>query len=357
MMNPVTTMTEQQAQDDFEATFNRAINGETVLIQRDGGRGVCMNQPKQIKIVDGEKDVLIHIEEQNENYVQDLCDAIAKLSKTNADKIVQGFSIPYMPEKITGRASNLTKAFAYEMKCNFKSVCEYYGDSYQKATEVIVFEYYRGYFETSEWYRLARENGLINKGFTDGYCDETTFFCDGVFEIFDDLKVLKRIEDNLKGIIDVQALKEADYGDKFLDSVCCVAASYAFHVADMHLEKDLKLSLNYLCLAHRLVVLGFSDVVLQGQHHEDKREKTLRSKTMLAAKHAKDPKQAAKIQIKELWLDWQAHPYKFESAAQFATHCMMNLTEPNGARTFETSRQIETWCTTWKKEQNKTPSA
>ncbi|MGB5109665.1 MAG: hypothetical protein WBO07_07830 [Formosimonas sp.] len=75
------------------------------------------------------------------------------------------------------------------------------------------------------------------------------------------------------------------------------------------------------------------------------------------ALHAKGAKGKAKVQIKTMWLDWQANKHKFESAAQFAVYCMMNVKAENGAQIFETSGQIERWCTQWKKEQNNTASA
>ena len=86
------------------------------------------------------------------------------------------------------------------------------------------------------------------------------------------------------------------------------------------------------------------------------REKALR-------KHAIDPKQQAKKEIKEEYLEWQAmpekeHKAKYRSAAKFASVMRDTHTDKkSGLPYFDNPRKIEQWCTEWKKELKNTHPA
>ena len=86
------------------------------------------------------------------------------------------------------------------------------------------------------------------------------------------------------------------------------------------------------------------------------REKALR-------KHAIDPKQQAKKEIKEEYLEWQAMPEnerkaKYRSAAKFASVMRDTHTDKkSGLPYFDNPRVIERWCTEWKKELKNTHPA
>ena len=84
---------------------------------------------------------------------------------------------------------------------------------------------------------------------------------------------------------------------------------------------------------------------------------------MAHAKHSKDPKQQAKKEIKEEYLEWQAMPEKernakYRSAAKFASVMRDTHTDKkSGLPYFDSPRVIERWCTEWKKELKNTHPA
>ena len=87
---------------------------------------------------------------------------------------------------------------------------------------------------------------------------------------------------------------------------------------------------------------------------------TKRASSMAMAKHASDPKQGYKAEIKELWIEWQAlnNPNeRYRSAAAFANDMMSKYHDPHDSNTPQSARVIERWCTEWKKEQKNTHPA
>lgn len=62
------------------------------------------------------------------------------------------------------------------------------------------------------------------------------------------------------------------------------------------------------------------------------------------AKHAADPKQAAKQQVRECWDAWQKKPTQYKSKSAFARD-MLDKYE-----SLESQRVIERWCKEWESE-------
>ena len=63
------------------------------------------------------------------------------------------------------------------------------------------------------------------------------------------------------------------------------------------------------------------------------------------ARYADDPKQLAKIEVKESWIRWQSDPGSYRSKAEFA-FSMVNVHEP----TLISTKVIERWCTEWERD-------
>ena len=91
--------------------------------------------------------------------------------------------------------------------------------------------------------------------------------------------------------------------------------------------------------------------------------KKYNAKTGAIVKRSKDPKQQAKKEIKEEYLEWQAMPEKernakYRSAAKFASVMRDTHTDKkSGLPYFDNPRKIEQWCTEWKKELKNTHPA
>ena len=91
--------------------------------------------------------------------------------------------------------------------------------------------------------------------------------------------------------------------------------------------------------------------------------KKYNAKTGAIVKRSKDPKQRAKEEIKEEYLEWQAMPEKernakYRSAAKFASVMRDTQTDiKSGLPYFDSPRVIERWCTEWKKELKNTHPA
>lgn len=67
------------------------------------------------------------------------------------------------------------------------------------------------------------------------------------------------------------------------------------------------------------------------------------SRNAVAAKLARDPKQAAKAQAYKLWQDWQLGSARFKSGAEFARHVVEVLPA------IESTKVVERWVTQWRK--------
>ena len=112
------------------------------------------------------------------------------------------------------------------------------------------------------------------------------------------------------------------------------------------------------CLYFSAIVMGQLQIN-RIKHISQKRH----SSQMAHAKHSKDPKQQAKKEIKEEYLEWQAmpekeHKAKYRSAAKFASVMRDTHTDKkSGLPYFDNPRKIEQWCTKWKKELKNTHPA
>lgn len=121
------------------------------------------------------------------------------------------------------------------------------------------------------------------------------------------------------------------------------------------LEENNK-SLNFLCKSftyHGETMAKIDNTIL----------KKYNAKTGAIVKRSKDPKQRAKEEIKEEYLEWQAMPEKernakYRSAAKFASVMRDTQTDKkSGLPYFDSPRVIERWCTEWKKELKNTHPA
>lgn len=117
-----------------------------------------------------------------------------------------------------------------------------------------------------------------------------------------------------------------------------------------------KKALRYLCFGSE--IWGEYQSVLS-----DALRKQIRAISMAHTKHSRDPKQQAKKEIKEEYLDWQAMPEnerkaKYKSTAKFASVMRDTHTDKkSGLPYFDSPTRIERWCTEWKKEQKNTHPA
>lgn len=61
-------------------------------------------------------------------------------------------------------------------------------------------------------------------------------------------------------------------------------------------------------------------------------------------RHAEDPKQAAKQQVRECWELWQKEPARYKSKSAFARDMLAKFDD------LESQRVIERWCKEWESE-------
>lgn len=80
------------------------------------------------------------------------------------------------------------------------------------------------------------------------------------------------------------------------------------------------------------------------------RVQSAQGKRAAEARHAKDPKQAAKKNVKDCWLAWQRNPARYKGKAKFARDMLEKYPD------LENNRVIEDWCRDWEREALLEPS-
>lgn len=306
-----------------------------------------------VLLLDNGERILIKIQTSDTKQEYLTHEAIVVLSKRNAEKLASNFLIPYMPEFITGQPKHLKGAFAHEMKITFERLGQYKCEITKNVIAIVMTEYYREYFATNEWYRLARENEIINPFFSDGYCNETTFFADGVSEIVGSLSVCEKIKTKLKSELD---LNTPTSGNEFDIWLCLLISTYAYHVADSLLISDRDLALNYICLAHSAEVYGSITSMIVFKDEDFKLDKSNRARELAQIRHKKDPKQMIKNEAEKIYKDWKTGKFTFTGKADFARFIQSRHKDENDEPIIKDLKTItDNWCREFE-EKNTTPA-
>jgi hypothetical protein len=295
--------------------------------------------------------VEIEIEKKHSNEkIYTIHNAIESLAESNTKKFIEAFELPYKVN-FTKPFRRLKNSLKYEAEHSIKQAEECLNkDEISQLIDIVMTQYHAAIFRNNEWYRLAKENSILRTDFSDNYCDETTFFQDGILESFIGVtKQTNTLKLKVESLIGEDRASEIEYGLGFDYVIGLIMSIYGYCVADMELSTNLHLALDYINFAKESKHCGHVKSFYNDMERDRKNEVSLEARKRALKRHQDSPKQKLKALVKKHWLDERENP-KYPSKAKFVS-AMLELTKDSkGKETLSYKTIYDDWYREWKNE-------
>lgn len=164
-------------------------------------------------------------------------------------------------------------------------------------------------------------------------------------EVFEDIGVKGIIEVHENGV----AIDESIFANELFSKInflpiqvvraICLGAAHLMCGLGAYRKKE-PYAINFLMIASHEI--GFVRGMACGVMNQD----SINARYAAFARHAADPKQADKSNVRECWELWKKEPYRYKSKASFARDMLQRY------YSLESQRTIERWCKEWEEEAN-----